>query len=223
MSSLHQPKNHAKLIFLLLFMVVCVTFAVIYFGIFKDSFLLSHAKEIKINGTFLPSAKTIEDFQLTDNKGNPFTKKNLKGKWTMLFFGFTNCGYVCPTTLTELNEMIKILQKEGTAYPLPQIVLVSVDPERDSISRINDYINAFNPTFIGVRAPLDVTEDLEKKLHIAAIKMEANNKEKDHYTVNHSAEILLINPDATIQAYLSFPHKADQLAKDYKQTLDVTA
>ena len=136
----------------------------------------------------------------------------------MLFFGFTNCGYVCPTTLTELNKMYQILQKELPEKSLPQVVLVSVDPERDSVPRMHDYINAFNSKFIGIRADVSETERLENQLHIAAMKVPMEGK-SDQYMINHSAEILLINPEGKIQAYLSFPHKADRLAADYRLIL----
>jgi protein SCO1/2 len=84
---------------------------------------------------------------------------------------------------------------------------------------MNDYINAFNADFIGARAELKETEALEKQLHITAIKIEADDKAKDKYMVNHSAEILLFNPEGQVQAYLSFPPKSAQLVQDYKTIL----
>jgi protein SCO1/2 len=153
---------------------------------------------------------------LTDNRGNPFTKERLKDRWTLIFFGFTNCGYVCPTTLTELTRMYEMLQKDLPEKELPQVVLVSVDPERDSIEKMNDYVTAYHPTFIGVRSDTEGTQRITDQFHISAIKMQSEGHGGDHYMINHSAEIILINPDAKIQAYLSYPHKAEQLAKDYK-------
>lgn len=213
-----QSKNHTKLIFIILLMVAIFTSAVMYFGLIKPS-QAHRVKEVKINGIFLPTPKAINDFQLSDHNGKPFSKDNLKGKWTMMFFGFTNCGYVCPTTLAELNIMYQTLKKTLPDNQLPQVVLVSVDPERDSIEKMHSYINAFNPHFVGVRADLAETVALEKQLHISAIKMQAEGDGKNHYMINHTAEILLINPSANVQAYFSFPHKADQMVKDYKLIL----
>jgi protein SCO1/2 len=167
-------------------------------------------------GVYLPQPRTdIMDFKLTDNHGKPFTRDNLKGHWTMMFFGFTNCGLVCPTTLAALRDMYKTLQKTLPADQLPQVVMVSVDPERDTVKRMNDYVTSFDPHFIGARADIDETVQLEKNLHIAAAKIESNG----HYTINHSAEILLFNPLGQLQAFLTYPHHAPQMVKDYQDIL----
>ncbi len=167
-------------------------------------------------GVYLSQPRTdIINFTLTDNHGKPFTRDNLKGHWTMMFFGFTNCGMVCPTTLAALRDMYHTLQKKLPADQLPQVVMVSVDPARDSVARMNDYVNSFDSHFIGARADITETVKLEKNLHIAAAKIESNG----HYTINHSAEILLFNPLGQLQAFLSYPHHAPQMVKDYQDIL----
>lgn len=212
-------KSHKKLIFSLVLLAAFLGLLAVYSSVSGKKSITYIPKEVKINGIFLSDSKAIQDFQLTDHKGRQFSKDNLMGHWTMMFFGFTNCGYVCPTTMSELNQMYKKLIIELPDNKLPQVVLVTVDPERDSIIKMNDYINAFNANFIGARAELKETEALEKQLNISAIKIQADGQAKDQYMVNHSAEILLFNPKGQIQAYLSFPSKADQLIKDYKMIL----
>lgn len=214
-----QQKSHLKLIFIILLIVSIFTAAVFYFAVMQKLPKKSKMQSVKIEGTVMPVAKAIADFHLTANNGQSFSKDDLKGHWTMLFFGFTNCGYVCPTTMTELNKMYQILQKDLPEQQLPQVVLVSVDPERDSVEKMNVYINAFNSRFIGARAPEAETEALENQLHIAAIKTSAAEGNSDQYMINHSAEIILFNPEAQIQAYFSFPHKGEQLAQDYRSIL----
>lgn len=221
MSNIAQPKSHKKLILIILLIMASLLSVVVYFGI-----VLPHQqamKQVKINGILLPAATDIADFKLTDHHGEHFTQENLKGHWTLLFFGFTNCDYVCPNTMVALNKMYKTLQQELPDSKLPQVVLVSVDPERDTVKRMNSYVSAFNPHFIGVRADIKETIALEKQLHIAAAKMEADGEGKNHYTINHTAEILLVNPQGKLQAYLPYPHKADQLVKDYKLILTLPA
>ena len=189
------------------------------FVIAANIFYFSRSKQtsaIKIDGVYLTKPTDIADFQLTDNKGKIFTKTNLTGHWTFLFFGFTNCGMVCPTTMAALNNMHKILEKDLPQDQLPQVVLVSVDPERDTTQRINEYVKAFNPHFIGARGDMAATTALEKQLHIISVKMLADGQGKNHYTINHSAEIMLFNPSAKLQAFLSYPHQAEQMANDYK-------
>lgn len=212
-----SKKSHIKLAMLILMSVVMVTAFVFYFGVFRTP---SHQYDrINIDGTYLTTAIPTTDFALTDNHNASFTKENLKGHWTMMFFGFTNCGMVCPTTLDALNKMYNLMQKNMKSDQLPQVVFVSVDPDRDSVKRINDYVMAFNSHFIGVRAEIAETIALEKQFHIVAAKMEVDGKGKNQYTINHTAEILVINPQAELQALLSFPHEPEQLVKDYKAIL----
>lgn len=210
-----MSSSHSKMLFIFS-VVIIVAAIVIYFGLIPQQKPIQSAANIKIDGVFLPQAKEIIDFQLTDNHGKPFTKENLKGHWTMLFFGFTNCGMVCPTTMAALNKMYLTLEKELPENQLPHVVMISVDPERDSVKRMNEYVTAFNSHFIGARGDMAVTEALEKQLSIAAVKMQAEGTGKNHYSINHSAEILLFNPDAKLQAYLAYPHLPEQMVKDYK-------
>jgi protein SCO1/2 len=188
----------------------------IYFGREKKA---ESIKDTKINGILLPSSQKITNFAFTDHNGKTFTEQNLKNHWTMMFFGFTNCAMVCPTTMAELDSMYKQLEKDKDVKEMPQIVMVSVDPERDTMEKMNEYVNTFNPKFLGVRADITETVALEHQLHIAAAKIESDGTGANHYTINHTAEILLFNPKGELQAYLSYPHKGDKLAVDYKNIL----
>lgn len=209
-------KSNARTICVVLSVTVLFAFFIIYFGMIRPTL---QPKDIKIDGTYLTSAIPIQDFKLTDNHGNAFTRDSLVGHWTMLFFGFTNCGMVCPTTMASLSTMYKTLQTQLPDQQLPQIMFISVDPDRDSVSRINDYVTAFNPHFAGARGTIEDTVALEKQLHIVAAKMQVDGMGKNNYTINHSAEILLVNPQGKLQAYFTFPHEADQMVKDYKLIL----
>lgn len=215
-----QKKNN-RLIVIVLLGAVLFTALVLYFGMLRPHFRYQDLKNVKIDGVFLPTPQEVADFNLTDNTGKPFSKENLKGHWTMMFFGFTNCGMVCPTTMAALNKMYVTLQSELPAQKLPQVVLVSVDPANDSVERMNSYVKSFNPSFMGARTGEAETVILEKQMHIAAAKMQAEGQGKDRYTINHTAEILVINPEAKLQAFLSYPHQPEQMVKDYKLILKV--
>lgn len=178
-----------------------------------------NAVNLQINGVYLSTPTAINDFHLTDHLGNTFTKANLQGQWTLLFFGFTNCGMVCPTTMAALNGMYKTLQAQLPPNELPKIVFVSIDPERDTVKRLNEFINAYNPSFIGARASIEDTETLMKQFHIVSAKMQADGPGKARYTLDHTAEIFVVNPEAKLQASLAFPAHADQLVNDYKSIL----
>lgn len=209
-------KTHIKTIAIVVTLTVMFAFLVMYFGMLRPAL---KSKEIKINGTYLTTPVAIQPFSLTDNQNHLFNQDNLKGHWSMVFFGFTNCGMICPTTMAALNQMYKKLQQQLPDNQLPQVVFISVDPDRDSVARLNDYVNAFNPHFIGARTNINDTVKLEEQFHIVAQKVQVDNLGKDHYTINHSAEILLVNPEGKLQAYFSFPHEADVLAKEYKSIL----
>jgi protein SCO1/2 len=210
--------SHKKLIVIILTLAAIVATLVVSFGVIRHQQRIYDVKSIKIDGFFLPTPKDLHNFQLTTNDGKPFTKDSLKGHMTLMFFGFTNCRYVCPTTLATLNKVYQILQKELPENKLPQIVMVSVDPERDTVVKMNTYINSFNSHFIGVRGDMVQTHALAKQLNIVAIKVQEGKGKNDYY-MDHSAEILVFNPDGQLQAYLSYPHKTKQLVEEYKSML----
>lgn len=211
-----KEKSHTKTVVIILLVLVGFAAAAICFGVLEKRQPIT---SVQIDGTFLPQPKAISDFQLVDNAGQSFTKESLKGHWTMMFFGFTNCGMVCPTTMSALNKMYSTLATELPPEKMPQVVMVTVDPERDSVARMNEYVTSFNPHFMGARAAMPQIEKLEKELHLVAVKMDVEGQGKDHYTINHSAEILVFNPNAELQALLSMPHKPDQMVKDFKAML----
>lgn len=180
-------------------------------------------EKLNINGFVLPEGKAVKAFALTDDKGQPFTERNLQGQWHLLFFGFSHCGFVCPTTMAELNKMYKQLQGRLPKALLPQVVMISVDPQRDTVARMHEYVSAFNPYFKGARGESAAIEALQKEFHIIAVKVPANKAtegQKNHeYTINHSSEIMVIDAQGQLQAFLSYPHKAVQMAHDYELIL----
>ena len=210
-----QTRSHKKLVSIILLFLAAIVGSVVYFGILQN---MPVKHDVKIDGLYLTTPKEMINFELTDNQGKTFTKANLNGHWTMMFFGFTNCGMVCPVTMAELNGMYKILQQKLPDNQLPEVVMVSVDPERDTVERMDEFVNAFNPHFIGARAEMPQIATLETALHLAAVKMQVGEK-KEQYTINHSAEIMVFNPQGQLQAFLSYPHKAQRMAEDYQAML----
>jgi protein SCO1/2 len=210
--------SNNKILVIIILVFALLAAGVIGLGVIRRSGT-ADALPIKIDGVYFTTGKEINDFALTDTANKAFTKANLKNHWTLMFFGFTNCGFVCPTTLAALNKMYLTLQKDLPADQLPKVVLISVDPDRDSIEKINSYVTAFNPNFVGAKGDVAATIDLEKQLHVAAVKLQAQGQSKDHYTINHSAEIMVFNPAGQLQAYLSYPHKPEQMVADYKLML----
>src|SRR5688572_13578106 len=140
--------SQKKIIKIALFYFVLVLGMAVYFGYIRPHF----HRSIKISGIFIDHPKEIPDFQLWDSQGKTFTKENLKGHWTLMYFGFTHCATVCPTTLLVLDKTYQILQSHLPVDQLPQVIFVSIDPERDSLIRIRRYVYSFNSHFLGATA-----------------------------------------------------------------------
>ncbi len=198
------------------FIIICIVF---YFFIIRPQQDYYYAHYVKINGIYLLKPLEISNFELIDNHSTTFTKNNLKGHWTLLFFGFTHCSVVCPTTMARLNETYKILEKTLPNKQLPQIVFISIDPDHDSIDRLNQYVASFNPHFISAKTTIEKTAALEKQFHATSTKILEENQEPNLDTITHSSEIILVNPEANIQAYFYYPPQSDRLAEDYHAIL----
>ncbi len=162
-----------------------------------------------IRGLMWPHPKKLQAFQLRQGDGTAFTLDKLKGHWSFLFFGYTHCPDVCPTTLAMLNQVDALLEQSHAA-DRRQFVFVSVDPERDTLPLLKDYVGYFNPSFIGVTGSPEQLPALTHQLGILHVKApQANGKD---YLVDHSAAILLIDPAVRVVGIFSPPHQARDIA-----------
>jgi protein SCO1/2 len=158
------------------------------------------------SGTWLPRPKPIPEFALTDQQGQAFTLHNLQGKPSLVFFGFTHCPDVCPTTLAKLAQVKKMAVISGL-----QVLLVSVDPQRDTPAAMSTYVHAFDPDFIGVTGDPKSIEKLTAELGIAIARVDLPGGD---YTVDHSALVFLVNPQGQIVALWTPPFDTRAMAKD---------
>jgi protein SCO1/2 len=171
--------------------------------------------------TVLSEPMTIPAFTLTDHHGRPFTEKNLREQWTFLFFGYTYCPDICPTTLAVLKQVDKLL-REQKATVHPRVIFVSVDPGRDNLEQLAGYLSYFNPAFLGLTGPEEEIQALTRPLGIAY--WFAKDKESNpNYLVDHSASILLVGPQAQLRALTSPPHNAEAIATDYQKIVAAAA
>ncbi len=171
-----------------------------------------------VSATVLHEAKSLPNFVLEDHLGNEFTNKNLKGQWSLVFFGYTHCPDICPTTLSLLNQVDQLL-KNKSEVNVPKTVFISVDPARDTIAQLADYVPYFNPDFIGVTGNLQNLQVLTKSLGVA-FGNEGDTGSED-YEVFHSARIMLIDPEARLKALFSFPHDVNKIVSDYSKIIDL--
>lgn len=161
--------------------------------------------------TYIHPAKPLPDFSLIDNKNKPFTQKTLLGHWTLLFFGYAKCPSICPATLatvTDLFHSIKDIQKDQ-----PHFVFVSLNPQNESPQILDEFLSRFNSNFIGLTGEEVEITKLSKSCSIYSFEeMDA----KGQTIIDHSATLLLINPQGQIQALFSPPHKTEELIKDLR-------
>jgi protein SCO1 len=151
---------------------------------------------------------------LIDNQGRSFGSENLRGHWSLMFFGYTNCPDYCPTTLTVLAALEKQLRAAKTVPP-PQVVFVSVDAKRDTPAQLNQFVPNFDPEFVGLTAASQpAIEALAKKWGIAVNIQYAANGD---YIVDHSAEIFVIDPTGKLAAVLTGPFTVDALKSDFRR------
>ncbi|GAA5133194.1 SCO family protein [Thalassotalea piscium] len=150
--------------------------------------------------------RAIKPFSLIDHKGMAFTNNELKGKWSWVFFGYTSCPDVCPTTLQELNFIYDDLKAISNNS---QVLLVSVDPMRDTQEKLAQYIAYFNPEFKALRADHGALFPFARNLGLMyAI---ADDTTQENYLVDHSASIVLVNPEGEIAAIFKPQHELGQV------------
>lgn len=167
--------------------------------------------------TLYPMARPLPGFELTDQHGRPFGPERLAGQWTLLFFGYTHCPDICPTTLATLAAARRELADLPPAQQ-PQVVLVSVDPERDTVETLAGYTTFFDPAFLGVTgAPAQVTR-LTGGVGVAV--MPGQPDEYGNYTVDHTAALFLVNPAGAVAAVFSPPHSPDVITHDFRVILE---
>jgi protein SCO1/2 len=166
------------------------------------------------SGTILAPARPLADFSLIDNQGRSFGAANLRGHWSLMFFGYTDCPDYCPTTLTTLAALEKQLRAAKTVAP-PQVIFVSVDAKRDTPAQLNQFVPNFDPEFIGLTAASQpAIEALAKKWGVAVnIQYAANG----NYIVDHSTEIFVIDPAGNLAAILTGPFTVDALQSDFRR------
>ena len=152
--------------------------------------------------------RPLPEFSLLNHRGQPVGKESLQGQHSLLFFGFSNCPGICPATMRVLADSV-----QGQARH-PQIVMVSVDPERDTPEKLAAYVPAFNPAFTGYTGAFDETVKLAVAVNIAFGKVPAASAE-DGYEVDHSASLIHIDPAGNYAGFIKPPHQAKNLRRIY--------
>jgi len=160
------------------------------------------------SGTWLPQPREIGDFSVLDQAGRSFTRRELQGHPTLVFFGFTHCPDVCPTTLATLAQIDRTARIEGM-----RVLLVTVDPTRDTPAVLEKYVHAFDPHFWGATGSQAAIEKLAKEFSVAVNRVELPNGD---YTMDHSAAVFLLDDRARIAGIFTPPFDVDAFAADLR-------
>lgn len=171
--------------------------------------------------TLFPDPKPLTAFVLTDHKNRVFDLASLKGKWSFLFFGFTHCPDVCPTTLAELARARDNIAKNTLGAEDIQFVFISVDPNRDTASKLRQYVDYFDTTFLGVTGDNAQIGNLAGQL--GAAYQVAITPGMENYPVYHTTAVFLLDPRARYHAVFTPPHDAQAISKRFKVVRELEA
>lgn len=162
-----------------------------------------------------PNPRLVADFELYTASGERFSRADLEGQWNLLFFGFTNCPDVCPDTLAMLArsmDQLELMRREEK----PRVVFVSVDPDRDQGELLADYVAWFNDDFIGVTGSDAQLLALTRQLGVVYFH-ETPDEQTGFYNVDHSASVLIVDPQGRLYGRFAHPLEPDAITADLFQ------
>ena len=190
-----------------LVMSLVISFAFVA-GIGFSYWQSGHDDNPHIDGLLWPDPPIIPPLNLMRDDGTAFHLADLRGKWSLVFFGFTHCPDVCPTTLGILAQVHTALQKVPAYGEQGQVVFVSVDPQRDTPAQLANYLHYFHMDFIGVTAHEAELKPLTRALGVLFMKVAQGGPQ---YSVDHSAGVFFIDPAGRLVSVLTPPHTAELL------------
>ena len=177
----------------------------------------------------LPEVVTLTDFKLTNHRLGEYGIENTRGKWSLFFFGYTHCPDVCPTELFMMAEMMRAIEKDPSVLVQPpQVVFVSLDPQRDTPESLQQYAAFYHASFIGITGSQSSVDELSKEMGVFYERVYHRNGDvltldseedvpeelKDSYLINHSASIFLLNPAGDLHAIFAPPHDPNRMIRD---------
>lgn len=198
---------------------LCLGFIAVVVGLFVYSVVRTPVlseEQLREQGVFvLPRPREISPIELETHTGAAFTLNDLQGRWTFAFFGFTNCPDICPTSMAVMGQARRALGDDAF-----QGLLVTVDPERDTPAALGAYATTFAPDFIGVTGELAEIAGFGEQVNVAFAKVpmlnEDGSADPDNYQVDHSANIVIINPRGHYHAFIKYPQQADTIVAAYQ-------
>jgi protein SCO1/2 len=173
--------------------------------------------ELLVNGLFLfDEPKLLSDFEFISSNKKIFSKSDLMGKWTLMYFGFTKCPDECPTTMYQLSKLIKVLRDKEYKLDDKQWILVSIDPERDTPEMIDNYAKGFDKDFIGVSNNRPMLLSLATQLSVNNVMPSSSNHMDHSHLDNHVNNIILLDPNGDFAGIFRPPFDVSRLSLTYQ-------
>lgn len=187
-----------------------VLLTVVLFG------LLACSKQDKFNNVDISGSTAFaKNFELVDHKGQVRHLDDYKGKVVVMFFGYTQCPDVCPTTMIEMQEVMKLLGNDAKRV---QVLFVTVDPQRDTQEVLAQYVPAFDPSFVGLR-PKDEQALKDVTTGFKVFYQKVPGKSEGSYTMDHTAGSYLFDPEGRLRLFVKHGQGGQTLADDIKTLL----
>lgn len=177
---------------------------------------LSLFREHEFSGTVYQDPTLAPPIVLSASDGTTFNLADQQGKIVLVFFGYTSCPDVCPTTLSDLKRVTEIL---GDKAEETQVVFVTVDPERDTVDKLHSYLSLFHPSFIGLTGTEDELSPVYAGYGVYR-EIDTASKTEAGYIVNHSTRLYLINQDGDLYITYSYGTDPEAIAADIEYLLD---
>ena len=181
----------------------------------KQSDLAQQPELLEAGIVLLQQARPMPALSLTNQDGQALAMDTLKGRWSLLFFGYTFCPDICPTTLAQLREIQR--QLPANAAQRLQVYFVSVDPHRDTPAQLKDYLSYFNKSFIGLTAPEAVLLQLSTAIGVPYLPPDTT---KPDYTVQHSGNLAIVGPEGQLRGFIRAPFDTATLLKQLPTVLN---
>lgn len=166
-----------------------------------------------VGGTLIDPPKTVSNFTLQSDEGD-VSLSDFQGKLVAVYFGYTFCPDICPASLAKLNLALERLGKDAEQV---EVIMITVDPERDTAEKLGEYVRRFNPRFIGLTGSPEALAAVEKEFGIYHEKREVSSSAG--YLVDHTASVLVLNSKGQIREILPYESKPEQVAADLKVLL----
>ena len=206
---------------------VYITLAIILGSLFlvrSEQKLITQLDEI--GTTYFRDSFSIDDFELLDQYSNRFTLENMKGRWSIVFFGFTSCPDICPLTMTELDRFASLWSTEDLGST-PQVIMATVNPAVDDFREMKKYLSKYNRNFIGLTGRPEALTKFAKNFFVGfgersgspeneTDQLHAGHSKRRGSPIDHSSHLSVVDPEGKLVAVMRPPHRSRDLVKVLK-------